>query len=121
MLSPVPQGDQYSTLASLRDNFTAYLAKEGLQHRTIKAYLSGVRFLHIAENQANPFQHMMNKLNYVLGGVKQMETKGAMASRPCLPMSPNLPRKIKQVWEEDNMSAVPPVPKIRGYHCINVQ
>ena len=96
--------------------FTAYLAKEGLKHWTIKAYLSGVRFLHIAENQADPFQQVMNKLHYVLRGVKWMESEGAMASRPRLSMSPNLLRKIKQVWEGDNMP--PDAPMLWAACCI---
>jgi len=30
--------------------FVAYLVRDGLKHHTIKAYLPGIRFLHIGEN-----------------------------------------------------------------------
>ena len=50
--------------------FVAYLAKEKLKHRTIKAYLSAVRFLHIAEQNPDPFQPSLKRLQYVLQGVK---------------------------------------------------
>ena len=46
----------------------AYLAKEGLKHWTIKAYLS-------VENQMDPFQQVMNRLHYVLWGIKQTESE----------------------------------------------
>ena len=36
--------------------FVSLLAKEKLKHRTIKAYLSAVRFLQIKEGTGDPFQ-----------------------------------------------------------------
>ena len=53
----------------------------------------------------DPFQQVMNRLHYVLWGIKQTESKEqiinkSMQSTP----STNLLRKIKQVWEGDGIS-----------------
>ena len=36
--------------------FVAHLQVQNLKHRTIKSYLSAVRFLHVMEGQGNPFE-----------------------------------------------------------------
>ena len=46
---PVPASEDVLVL------FVSQLAKDGLKHRTIKAYLSAIRFLHIAEGRGDPF------------------------------------------------------------------
>ena len=46
--------------------FVAYLAKEKLKHRTVKAYLSAVCFLHIEEQKLDPFLPSLTRLQYVL-------------------------------------------------------
>jgi len=51
--------------------FAAFLAKEKLKHKTIKVYLSGVRFLHISEGFSDPFQQPMNQLHHVLWGTSR--------------------------------------------------
>ena len=89
--------------------FTAYLAKEKLKHCTIKAYLSGVRFLHIAENQQDPFCQVMNHLHYVLQGIKRCESEQLSTKWECMPISPNILRRIKQEWEADKKNLDTPM------------
>ena len=45
------------------------LAHESLQHRTIKTYLSGLRFFQSEAGLGDPFQSHMPRLDYVLKGV----------------------------------------------------
>ncbi len=58
--------------------FATHLAEEGLTHKTIKVYLAGVRFLHIAESQPDPFTSVLHRLEYTLRGIKSGE-KGKTA------------------------------------------
>ena len=44
----------------------------------------------------------MNRLHYILQGIKRIESEAAMVGRPCLPMSPRLLRNTKPVWEADD-------------------
>ena len=53
--------------------FAAALAGEGLRHRTIKSYMTGVRHLHISEGYGDPFTHDLHRLHYVLRGIKSAE------------------------------------------------
>ena len=77
--------------------FVAYLKQEGLKHRTIKSYLSAVRFLHVMEGEKNPFEGTLNRLEYVLKGVKREESESGMQKRVHLPISLNILRRIKAV------------------------
>ena len=67
----------------------AFLANEKLKHRSIKAYLSAVRFLHIAEGKSDPFLPSLTRLQYILCGVKHCESLEGSASKERLPISPN--------------------------------
>jgi len=75
--------------------FAAFLAKEKLKHKTIKVYLFGVRFLHISEGFADPFQKAKNQLHYVIRGIKRCKAEEDGGTRVRLPISPSLLRKIK--------------------------
>ena len=79
--------------------FATYLAEEGLTHKTIKVYLAGVRFLHIAESQPDPFASVLHRLEYTLRGIKRCEAAKCQGKRERLPMSPLLLRKMKAVWD----------------------
>ena len=81
--------------------FVAYLAKEKLKHRTIKAYLSAVCFLHIEEQKPDPFLPSLTRLQYVLRGVKRCESQEARPPKERLPISPNLLKCMKKVWNSD--------------------
>ena len=81
--------------------FVAHMAESGLRHRTIKAYLSAVRHLHIAEGAKDPFDPGFPRLQYTLQGVKRAEAEKGMEVRQRLPISPDILRKIKVVWESE--------------------
>ena len=78
--------------------FVSFLAGEGLKHRTIKTYLSGVRFLHIRSGFPDPFLSHMPRLDYTMKGVKRVEAEKGGGQRT-LHMTPPLLRKLKGVWE----------------------
>ena len=75
------------------------LVKDGLKHRTIKVYLSAIRFLHISEGEGDPFKAPLQKLHYTLRGVKREEASRGVATRERLPITPGILRQIKAVWE----------------------
>ena len=78
----------------------SHLAQQGLKHRTIKVYLSAVRHLQIAGNYPDPFgDSPMPKLEYVLRGVKKHEAEKGEGQRPCLPITPEILRRLKSQWE----------------------
>ena len=90
---PVPATE--STLC----RFVSYLATEKLKHRTIKSYLSGARYLHISEAENDPFTRPLHRLEYTLRGVKRCEAEAGVNKRVRLPISPEILRKMKTVWE----------------------
>ena len=77
----------------------SHLADSGLKHRTIKAYLSAVRFLHIAEGAQDPFKPTHERLEYILRGIKRCESEQAAKGRERLPITPTILKRIKGVWE----------------------
>ncbi len=79
--------------------FVTQLAREGLKHRSIKAYLSAVRFLQISEGKGDPFVLPLHRLHYILQGVKRQEVRQGAGKRERLPVSPNILRKMKAVWQ----------------------
>ena len=82
-------------------SFVAKIAEAGIKHRTIKVYLSAVRFLHIAEGAKDPFEPAHHRLQYVLQGIKRVEAEKGVEKRQRLPISPGILRKMKAVWEAD--------------------
>ena len=60
---------------SILCRFVSHLANQGLKHRTIKAYLSAVRFLHIAEGREDPFISHFPRLQYTLSGINPFMVK----------------------------------------------
>ena len=48
--------------------FVPYLADESLQHRTMKTYLSGLRFVQIKAGLGDPFQSQMPRLDLCFEG-----------------------------------------------------
>ena len=81
-------------------HFVATLAEEGLRHRTIKSYMAGVRHLHISEGYGDPFTHDLHRLHYVRRGIKRAEGIAGVAKRERWPITPDLLRKIKSVWDQ---------------------
>lgn len=84
--------------------FVSHIAEAGLKFRTIKVYLSAVRFLHIAEGEGDPFGPSLHRLHYILQGVRRVEAEKGTEKRPRLPMSPDILRKMKAVWEAEPRS-----------------
>ncbi len=82
--------------------FVAHLAKEGLKYRTMKAYLSAIRHLHIAEGAPDPFQAPLCRLQYVLQGAKRMEARSGVSPKTRLPIGPDILRKLKRIWQSDS-------------------
>ena len=80
-------------------HFAATLAGEGLRHRTIKSYMAGIRHLHISEGYGDPFSPGLHRLHYVLRGVKRAEGMAGVTKRERRPVTPDLLRKIKGVWD----------------------
>ena len=83
--------------------FVSFLASEGLKHRTIKTYLSGVRFLHIRSGFPDPFTSHLPRLGYTLKGVKRVEAERGGGQRTRLPITPPLLRRLKCVWERSDV------------------
>ena len=75
------------------------MAKAGLKHRTMKVYLLAVRFLHITEGAGDPFLPALHRLQYIMQGIKKDEAEKGIDRRVRLPMTPNILRRIKAVWE----------------------
>ena len=95
-LQPLPTSE--TTLC----RFVSYLAEDSLTHRTIKAYLSAIRYLHICEGHMDPFQNHMHRLQYTLSGIKRCEAEKSTEKRQRLPITPPLLRKIKEVWNKES-------------------
>ena len=67
--------------------------------RSIKSYMAGVRHLHISEGYGDPFSPGLYRLHYVLRGVKRAEGMADVTKRERRPVTPDLLRKIKGVWD----------------------
>ena len=67
--------------------YVAFLAREGLRHRSIKSHLSGIRCLQIQHGLGNPFANPLPRLEYVLTGIKRVEARGGSRSRTRLPIT----------------------------------
>ncbi len=81
--------------------FVAQLAKDGLKYRTMKVYLSAVRYLHIMEGAADPFQKPLCRLQYTLQGVKRTEACSGTTARTRLPIGPEILRRMRAVLRSD--------------------
>lgn len=79
--------------------YVTYLAKDGLKHRTIKAYLSGIRCLQIQKSLGNPFiGGSMPRLECVLTGIKRVEARSGDLPRTRLPITMGIMKRLKDVW-----------------------
>ena len=79
--------------------FVTHLVEEGLKHRTIKVYLSAIRFLHIQQGYSDPLQRSMQRLHYVLQGAKREEAEKGVQRRERLPIGPGILRRMKGFFE----------------------
>ena len=94
----------------------SYIANSGLKHRTIKAYLSAIRHLHICEGAGDPFQPAHQRLQYILKGVKKCEAEQAVPEKQRLPITSHILRAIKRVWEP--LAADPDIVMLWAACCV---
>ena len=78
--------------------FAAFLGQSNLKHRTIKSYLSGLRFAQIHRGLGNPLMMNMPRLEYVLAGLKRNEAQQGARPKPRLPITIEVLRMLRQVW-----------------------
>jgi len=75
----------------------AFLKLEGLRHQTAKSYLSAVRHLQISYALGDPKMNSMPRLELVIRGMKRLQA--GLPSRPRLPITPDILRRIRTRWE----------------------
>jgi len=79
--------------------FVASLGQQKLKHRTIKTYLSGIRFAQIHLGMGNPFlPQSMPQLEYLLAGIKHVEARAGKPPKPRLPITPEILGHLKARW-----------------------
>ena len=79
--------------------YVTYLGQQNLKHKTIKAYLSGLRFTQIHLGGGNPFQNdAMPQLEYVLKGIKRVQARPAEPPNQRLPITGDIMRSLHAVW-----------------------
>lgn len=78
------------------------LVEDGLQHSSIKGYLSTIRRLQIVKGLGDPFSASWPLLEYMLRGIKLRQAK-RQETRPKkrLPITPDILRKLRATWERD--------------------
>ena len=80
--------------------YVAHLTEEGLQHATIKGYLSAIRRAQIVGGMGDPFVASWPLLECTLKGIKLQQAK-RRASHPQsrLPITPGILRQLRKSWE----------------------
>jgi len=79
--------------------FVAYLGQQSLRHRTIKAYLSGIRFAHIHHGLGGPFRaKAMPLLEYILSGIKREQARAIQQPKPRLPITHDILAQLHSKW-----------------------
>ena len=79
--------------------FVSALSNNSLDHQSIKYYLSGICHAQIALDHGDSFaSQSMPRLEYVLKGIKRSQAQ----SKPRLPITVDLLRKMFKVWEDAN-------------------
>ena len=85
--------------------FVSYLALNNISWTTMKVYLAVVRQCHISKGLGPLPTTEMAKLAQVLRGIRisqAIRTSGA--EQKCLPITPELLRRIKAHWQSDGIS-----------------
>ena len=95
----------YSLHELILCKYVAYLADQGLKHRTIKAYLSSLRFAQIHVELGNPFQLSMPQLEYVLAGIKRVQAHLGPSSDRHLPVTIDVLHHLHCHWKEQCSSS----------------
>ena len=95
IVNPIPVDEQ------LLCRFVVHLSAEGLSPSSIKLYLSAVRHLQISLDGGDPNMSAMPRLEQVIKGAKRVAAKQGTKSKPRLPITPALLRKIRSVWDRE--------------------
>lgn len=83
--------------------FVAHLMEDGLQHSSIKGYLSAVRRLQIVKGLGDPFAASWPLLEYTLRGIKLRQARHRdTQSKKRLPITPDILQKLRESWEKDD-------------------
>ena len=90
---PLPVSEQQLS------QYIAWLANQGLTHKTLKTYLAAIRHLQIAEGLPDPKIACMPKLDQVMRGIKSHQARTTTGARPRLPITPDILLKLRKVWE----------------------
>ena len=78
-------------------SFVSFLAQQGLKFQSIKCYLSGVRYLQIAQGFPDPhIGHDYPRLEGVLRGIKCVQAESNSNPRPRLPITPDIMALIQR-------------------------
>ena len=86
--------------------FMAHLMDEGLQHSSIKGYLSAIRRMQIVKGLGDPFAASWPLLEYTLRGIKlRLARHRDTRAKQRLPITPDILRKLKSSWEKDHYSS----------------
>ena len=79
---------------------------EGLQHSSIKGYLSAIRRMQIVKGMGDPFTASWPLLEYTLRGIKlRLAKRPDSRAKQRLPVTPDILRKLKNSWETDCYSS----------------
>ena len=80
--------------------YSTWLAAQNISFRTIKSYLSALRYLQIHRRGCDPQMSGMVILQYVLQGVKRsQELTGTNTPRARLPITTDIMRRLRSSWE----------------------
>ena len=92
--NPIPLNEQGVSF------YVSYLASQGLKHSSIKVYLSAIRYMQIASGMSDPFANVSwPRLDYVMKGIKKSQAEKGVKTRPRLPITPLILRKLKEIWD----------------------
>ena len=81
-----------------------FLARQGIAHLSIVAYLSGVRNLAIANGDTLVDRDQMSRLQLVLWGVARSPSHQG-GTRPCLPITGAIMHQLLGVWSGNNFES----------------
>ena len=95
--------------------FVSSLHKEGLAPGTVKSYLAAMRFEQISRGMGDPGISRMPQLEYVLKGLKRRAHGG---TRRRLPITPEILKKLRQVWDGDTNSRDAKMLWAASYLCL---
>ena len=93
-LTPFPASEAVLCL------FVSFLAKQGLQYQSIRAYISATRHLYISQGQSDPFAgNNFPRLQYVLKGIWRSHPQARSNRR--LPITPAILAGLRSVWSQE--------------------